>query len=302
MTKVSIIIPIYNAEEYLDNCLNSVVTQTLKDIEIICINDGSTDRSLKILKNFAKQDNRIKIINQQNSGQGAARNTAIKYALGESYVIHNEPRKYIKTQKNKLNLTEKQIFNGLSIKNYIFSAKLAVWNKLYKTEFIKQNNIEFMHFPRGEDIIFTVLSRALANNIVYVNNADYHYRIKDKYAISPNDRSVPQNYTEFYEIFKDILIQHDIFAQIESDFYSWAIDCYYDTFEKLDKNERKIFLKETKSFLPKTQFYKFKRKIFMKTFFNNLFSVYNTVLEGRKYKIFKVLGIKLKFKYTTYLE
>ena len=306
MTKVSIIIPIYNAEEYLDNCLNSVVTQTLKDIEIICINDGSTDRSLKILKNFAKQDNRIKIINQQNSGQGAARNTAIKYALcdlvEESYVIHNEPRKYIKTQKNKLNLTEKQIFNGLSIKNYIFSAKLAVWNKLYKTEFIKQNNIEFMHFPRGEDIIFTVLSRALANNIVYVNNADYHYRIKDKYAISPNDRSVPQNYTEFYEIFKDILIQHDIFAQIESDFYSWAIDCYYDTFEKLDKNERKIFLKETKSFLPKTQFYKFKRKIFMKTFFNNLFSVYNTVLEGRKYKIFKVLGIKLKFKYTTYLE
>ncbi|MBO6181881.1 glycosyltransferase [bacterium] len=335
MVKVSIIIPIYNVEEYLANCLNSVINQTLQNIEIICINDGSTDKSFEILENFAKCDSRIKIINQSNVGQGIARNIAIQSAQGEyigfvdpddwinknmfetlyntakkyncdmveeSFVIHNEPRKYIKVQKNKLNLPEKKNFNSQSIENYIFSAKLAVWNKLYKTEFIKQNNIKFMHCSRGEDIIFTVLSRALANNIIYINNADYHYRIKDKYAISPNDRLVPQNYTEFYEIFKDILIQHNIFEQIKSDFYSWVINCYYDTFRELDRNAKKIFLKEVQLFLPKTQFCEFKRKIFIKTFFNNMFSVYNTIFEGRKYKIFKICGIKLKFKYTTYLE
>ena len=278
MVKVSIIIPIYNVEEYLANCLNSVINQTLQNIEIICINDGSTDKSFEILENFAKCDSRIKIINQSNVGPGIARNIAIQSAQGEyigfvdpddwinknmfetlyntakkyncdmveeSFVIHNEPRKYIKVQKNKLNLPEKKNFNSQSIENYIFSAKLAVWNKLYKTEFIKQNNIKFMHCSRGEDIIFTVLSRALANNIIYINNADYHYRIKDKYAISPNDRLVPQNYTEFYEIFKDILIQHNIFEQIKSDFYSWVINCYYDTFRELDRNAKKNIFKRS---------------------------------------------------------
>ena len=318
MVKVSIIIPIYNVEEYLANCLNSVINQTLQNIEIICINDGSTDKSFEILENFAKCDSRIKIINQSNVGQGIARNIAIQSAQGE-YIgfvdpddwinknmfetLYNTAKKYnCDMQKNKLNLPEKKNFNSQSIENYIFSAKLAVWNKLYKTEFIKQNNIKFMHCSRGEDIIFTVLSRALANNIIYINNADYHYRIKDKYAISPNDRLVPQNYTEFYEIFKDILIQHNIFEQIKSDFYSWVINCYYDTFRELDRNAKKIFLKEVQLFLPKTQFCEFKRKIFIKTFFNNMFSVYNTIFEGRKYKIFKICGIKLKFKYTTYLE
>lgn len=74
MVKVSIIVPVYNVEKFLEKCLDSLVNQTLHDIEIICVNDGSTDKSFEILNNYAKQDLRIKIINQKNSGLSAARN------------------------------------------------------------------------------------------------------------------------------------------------------------------------------------------------------------------------------------
>ena len=83
MPKISVIIPVYNVEKYLAECLTSVVNQTFKDIEIICVNDGSTDNSPKILKEFAQKDSRIKIINQENQGLSAARNTGLDVATGE---------------------------------------------------------------------------------------------------------------------------------------------------------------------------------------------------------------------------
>ncbi len=83
MPKVSVIIPVYNVEQYLKRCLDSVFNQTLKDIEIICVNDGSTDNSLKILEEYAKNDKRIKIYNQLNKGVGAARNLALAKTGGE---------------------------------------------------------------------------------------------------------------------------------------------------------------------------------------------------------------------------
>ncbi len=81
--KVSIIIPVYNVEKYLKECLNSVVNQTLKEIEIICVDDGSTDNSLSILEEYAKKDNRINLLKQENSGAGAARNKGLDSARGE---------------------------------------------------------------------------------------------------------------------------------------------------------------------------------------------------------------------------
>lgn len=81
--KVSIIIPVYNTEKYLSRCLNSLVKQTLHDIEIICINDGSEDNSLSILENYASSDERIVLISQKNQGQSVARNRGIEIARGK---------------------------------------------------------------------------------------------------------------------------------------------------------------------------------------------------------------------------
>ena len=86
MVKISIIVPVYNTEPYLEQCLDSIINQTLEDIEIICVNDGSTDNSLSILEEYASKDNRIRIINQENKGQGFARNNGLKNVNGE-YVL-----------------------------------------------------------------------------------------------------------------------------------------------------------------------------------------------------------------------
>ena len=90
MPKISVIIPVYNVEKYITQCLESLVNQTMNDLEFVCVNDGSTDNSLNILKNYAEKDSRFVIINQTNQGAGVARNTAIKAAKGE-YLVCLDP-------------------------------------------------------------------------------------------------------------------------------------------------------------------------------------------------------------------
>jgi len=111
--KVSVIMPIYNVEDYLGECLDSIINQTLEDIEIICINDGSTDNTLQILKKYAKKDNRIKIISQNNKGAGVARNKGIKIAEGECLSILDSDDFYdltfLEKMYEKLNSTNSDI-------------------------------------------------------------------------------------------------------------------------------------------------------------------------------------------------
>lgn len=83
MPKVSVVVPFYNTEKYLEKCLDSLVNQTLKELEIILVNDGSTDSSLEIAKNYQQKDSRIKIVEQEHLKQGAARNSGMKVAAGE---------------------------------------------------------------------------------------------------------------------------------------------------------------------------------------------------------------------------
>ena len=81
--KVSVIIPVYNSEKYIGTCLDSIINQTLQEIEIICVNDGSTDRTSEILQFYREKDSRIKIIEQENAGAGAARNYGLRNSSGE---------------------------------------------------------------------------------------------------------------------------------------------------------------------------------------------------------------------------
>ena len=94
MPKVSIIVPTYNVEQYLHECMDSIINQTLKDIEIICVDDGSTDNSGKILDEYATRDNRIKVIHKQNGGYGRAMNVGFDNATGE-YIGIVEPDDYV---------------------------------------------------------------------------------------------------------------------------------------------------------------------------------------------------------------
>jgi len=138
---ISIILPIYNVENYLPKCLDSLVNQTMRDIEIICVNDGSTDGSLSVLNDYASRDKRIVVINQENSGVSVARNNALAHVKGEYYmfvdsddwldletceVVYNQ---ITTNNADCLMFTYTKEFRNHSIVNHTFSQDCFVWGK-----------------------------------------------------------------------------------------------------------------------------------------------------------------------------
>ena len=104
MVTLSVIVPVYNTEKYLRECLDSIINQTFRDIEIICVNDGSTDKSLEILKEYALKDNRIKVITQGNKGQSVARNIGLNNASGK-YITFIDSDDYLDFNTYKIVLS-----------------------------------------------------------------------------------------------------------------------------------------------------------------------------------------------------
>ena len=166
MPKISIIIPVYNVENYLSECLDSIISQTLKDIEIICINDGSTDNSLKILQEYKTKDNRITIIDKKNEGSGIARNLGMAGAKGEYIYFADSDdwladcsvleKIYNAAEKNCLDIL---IFGGYSC--YYKCDRLIKWKGRYKLS--KINKKYFKNVFSAEDIkqdIFKIPSTA----------------------------------------------------------------------------------------------------------------------------------------------
>lgn len=230
MTKISIIMPVYNSENYLAATLECLQNQIFKDFELICINDGSTDNSLKILEEFSKQaDFQVKIINQGNQGAGASRNYGFTFASGETAIfldcddlfnldfLDKMYKKYQETHAdivickykilssegeyfqqelgiNDSKLPNKNIFCAYDIPEHIFNfTNHAAWNKLYKTDFIKENNLKFDNTPQTNDTYFTLCSLLTAKKITTTNEALITYRFYHTGSTS----SVINNY-DFY--------------------------------------------------------------------------------------------------------
>ena len=200
--KISVIIPVYNTEEYILRCLNSIAAQTFKDYEIIIIDDGSKDKSSDIIKDFIKlhQDISINYIYQENAGQAAARNNALTHAKGE-YICFIDSDDYIETTMlealyakaqssnadivicNSKMIYEAGNYNVLkhfsnwsedNVKNYILS-NAAPWAKIIKTQIIKDHNL---YFPQGiiyEDLAVVPAYGLYASKIEYVSEALYDY-------------------------------------------------------------------------------------------------------------------------------
>ena len=215
---LSVIIPVYNVEDYLNECLDSVINQTLEDIEIICIDDGSTDNSPNILKEYQKKDSRIKIITKENGGQATARNLGIKEAQGEYIAFVDsddfiEPtmfeKLYTKAKDNNLDIAmckiatfdnqteeikdnvwyymlgvfrdfDKDIFNHKDTKEFTCHIAVTPYNKLYKTTLLKENNILFPEGLIFEDEKFFYDTYLRAKRVSIVDEFLYYYRINRK--------------------------------------------------------------------------------------------------------------------------
>lgn len=204
MPKISVVVPVYNVEKFLERCLNSIVNQTFKDIEIICVNDGSTDNSRKILDKYTNYSN-IKIIDQINAGLSEARNTGLLNAKGE-YIAFIDSDDYIdqnffevlyntafeknadiacagiirennKKQIELVKYSETQCSNNTKDKFLLAGSPKYnfVWNKLYKKEILIKNNIKFISGMIYEDLCFTPDILEKSNLLVVCPNTFYHY-------------------------------------------------------------------------------------------------------------------------------
>lgn len=226
--KISVIIPVYNAQKYLEKCLYSVLNQTLKDIEIICINDGSTDNSLSILNNIKEQSLNIKLHNIKNSGASVARNLGLEVAEADyiSFVDSDDtiPETYFSTLYNEaLSSGADIVMTGFNfIKNNSicpftnyeegmysdFTEKCsniingAVWDKLFKASFLKQHNLKFVEGRMWEDNLFIIQALYYSNAMKIINHPRYNYRI--------NPESVTNNLSILNKRVEDALFIYNV--------------------------------------------------------------------------------------------
>ncbi len=219
MPKLSIIIPVYNVEKYVSNCLESILNQPFKDLEVICVNDGSSDKSLSVLQEYKNRDERIIIIDKKNEGSGVARNSALAIARGEyiffvdgdDWIEENSLDKMI-SEADKLQ-TDILIFGGLSyyeekgrkggysanklpkkylnkifssedIKKDVFKFPSTAWTKLYRREFLMKNNIKFQEIKVGQDQLPFFHSMITAEKIALLPQNLYCYRKNRKGAVT----------------------------------------------------------------------------------------------------------------------
>ncbi|MDO5521833.1 MAG: glycosyltransferase [bacterium] len=220
---VSIIVTIYNQENYLQECLESIINQTLKEIEIICINGGSTDDSGRILEEYAKKDSRIKVITGENLGQAHNTNVGIKAATGkylgcvdsddyiDSYmceILYNQaeekqldvvkynyfyfkddPSGKVRRIYNMRQIIQSKYYNVVSNiekDKYFLSMCMPVWSGLYNREFIINNNI-WLNESKETSFVdngFTFQVLILAKRMCYLNRALYFYRTDNKNSVS----------------------------------------------------------------------------------------------------------------------
>ena len=250
--KVSIIVPVYGVEKYIDKCLNSLVKQSLKEIEIIVVNDGTKDNSQKIIDKYVKKyPDKIKSYIKENGGQGSARNYGLKKATGEyiGYVDSDDfvekdmyKKLYNKAKENNYDIVVCGNYNvsedyqnkniDAFINNYntdlenIFFGKMAVWNKIYKRDILIKNKLEFKEKVWYEDLAFTLKAIMNSNTFAFIDEPLYDYLIRE--GSTMNNSNVKRN-LEILEAFNDILsyIQHNKKEEYFSKIEFLAIDHIY---------------------------------------------------------------------------
>ncbi|WP_428074354.1 glycosyltransferase [Candidatus Avelusimicrobium aviculae] len=272
--KVSVILPIYNAEKYLKHALNSIINQTLKDIEIICVNDGSTDNSLQIIKEYTAKDKRIKCIDKPNAGYGHAMNCGMELATGE-YIGIVEPDDFIKPEMYETlykkakeldldviksdyiafsNTSEKYI--SIMPKNFYEKVLSMAKDKnilgftvnptgLFKTSFLRRYQIVFNETPGAshQDIGFWALTTFYASRIYFLPVAFYMYR-QDNTNSSMNSYAKPNIMLDEYAFIGEHLRKHPEVWELTQDIYfrrrHWSLMYFYNN--RISPKDKSLFI------------------------------------------------------------
>lgn len=283
MVKVSVVVPVYNVEDYLEECLDSIANQTLDDIEIICINDGSTDNSLEILKEYAKKDNRLTVISQENAGHAAATNRGMDLAKGEylflmdsddilklnafedtvkvadekdvDFVLFQainynmDTKEYLEQDSYSMNkladFVGDGVFNWRDIKKFLFKISVTPWSKLYRRDFVENCGARFPEGLIFDDNIFFWDVLFSAKKITFLRK----YLFVRRWHSASSTKAGDMRFLDTFEIYKLIwqcFRKHGVFEEFKKELYNRRVRIAYYRLFRIKPELRKLFLTEFK--------------------------------------------------------
>ncbi len=322
--KTSIIVPVYNAAPFLPEALDSFLAQTLKGIEIICVDDGSTDNSAAILKKYAQKDKRLKIFSQANSGAAVARNKGIEKARGKwlsfldaDDLAHPEmiEKMYDRGEETGCDVVvcranfllpdktttpldcafvdqlipENEPFTLRQAGTFMFTNP-SVWNKLYRREFIVAKNLRFQNLSSCNDVAFGMLALAEAGKISTVAEALYDYRTEIAGNITASRGKHAQNILLAAQYVRDELKKRGLFSSLTNAFYRrTAVSFAYEYGLVRGYNAKRRLYEQFRRFLPKSFI---KEQIAKPHWWDWL---YKKQKSGNK-RVLRILGIKICYR------
>ncbi len=271
--KVSIIVPVYNVEKSIDRCVSSLVNQTYQNIEIILLNDGSKDNSLKKIKEWEKKyPDKIKCESHKNQGVGMTRNKGIDLATGEYLtfvdsddyldedfieILMNNIEDYDIIVSGYRGVTEdkKVQFERLIGKTpWAPYRQLVIWAKLYKTKLIKQNNIKFNRLKTAEDVVFSMTTYSKTQKVKTIKYAGYNY-VDNFSSVTHDDKvRVENNVVEILTLVSKPIDQDKKYKEQNKKLLNYLYLKFFtiylmDKAKVLDKKELKAYNKEVTEYL-----------------------------------------------------
>lgn len=272
--RVSVIIPVYNAEKYLRECLDSVVNQTLREIEIICVDDGSTDNSLAILREYEARDTRVKVLTQENQYAGVARNNGMSLAFGKYYIFWDADDffeldalelMYARCEEyqadicicgaDKYSVVSKknhpadwmlrtpnaaEPFSRETVEDIYAITSPAPWNKLISAALVEKWDLKFQALPRVNDAYFTLSALALADRIVTVNKPLIHYRVGQRDNLQSGIDRSPTVICEALLAVREKLEEAGYWNEVEWSFLNCALDNIQYNLRKADAGKAQL--------------------------------------------------------------
>lgn len=315
MIKISVIVPVYNVEQYLDKCLSSLVNQTLEEIEIIVVNDGTQDDSQKIIDMYVKKySNKVFSYIKQNGGLSSARNFGISKANGEyvafvdsdDYVSFDMYEKlYTKAISNSFDMVccdffeirsgkeiactcnlNQDVFTKEAVKETMIAIYPSAWNKIYKLDLLKQSQILFKQGIWFEDVEFLYRLLPFVNSIGVVNEPFYRYLIREGSITATNDMRIYDyldNMNGIVDFYKKKRLYEEYRNQIEYVYVRYIFATFIKSATKFDKKEFKVAVKRAMQNV-QTQFPNYRKNIYMQKF-----SGKNMYLKNFSYTIAKLI-------------
>lgn len=260
--KVTVVVPSYNSEKVIGQCLESILNQTLEDFEVIVVDDESTDNTVQIAKEYAEKDSRITVIPKEHENAGASRNVGLDKAQGEYIVFwdsddffelnalellynkckeddadicicdawHYNERADIKSRGNKNNypyVPETLPYNRKTNNSYILNVTTNVpWNKMFRVAFIRENGIHFQSIEKANDALFVMSSMALADRITIIEDLLINWRTNQEVSTTSDKKRDPMCVFRAFEATKAFLTEKGVYEEIKQSFINRAVDSY----------------------------------------------------------------------------